>query len=412
MTTPSSHAMSFELLVTAIGQTHAELAAQAARAVNTGLTARNWLIGFYIEEYERHGVDRQQYGDKLLDRLAETLERKGAFRRDRRELYRYRQFYLTYPQIVETLSPQLIVRLGASSPGPKRGIVESASPQSEISASPLRDALPSELDIPPQRLMQSLSFSHFAELILLKEPLKRRFYEVECLRGNWSVRELKRQIASLYYERSGLSSDKNKLADHVQGQAEKSSIGLSVRDPYVFEFLGLKPQEVMYETDVEDALLDNLQEFLPELGHGFCFEARQKRILIGDSHNFVDLVFYHRILKCHVLVELKVAAFSHENIGQLNTYVSWYRKHMMTEGDNPPVGILLCTQKDTPWWSTDWPASTTGSSYRNTCWSCPRRRRCSGSSRNNWRRAQRVKPTFATWRVANPNPARDRKSVV
>jgi len=102
----------------------------------------------------------------------------------------------------------------------------------------------------------------------------------------------------------------------------------------------------MGESHLEDQLLDKLQEFLLELGHGFCFEARQKRILIGDSHNFVDLVFYHRILKCHVLVELKVAAFSHENMGQLNTYVSWYRKNMMTEGDNPPVGILLCTQKD------------------------------------------------------------------
>jgi hypothetical protein len=114
----------------------------------------------------------------------------------------------------------------------------------------------------------------------------------------------------------------------------------------VFEFLGLKPQEVMSESALEDELLDKLKEFLLELGHGFCFEARQRRILIGDSHNFVDLVFYHRILKCHVLVELKLAPFSHEAIGQLNTYVSWYRKHMMTEGDNPPIGILLCTQKD------------------------------------------------------------------
>jgi len=347
-TTPTTSALSFERLVSVIGQAHLELAAQAARAVNSSLTMRNWLIGFYIEEYERHGVDRQQYGEKLLDRLAEMLARKGVPRSDRRELYRYRQFYLTYPQIVETLSPQLAVQFGSAANGaalPRR-TVESATPQSQINDPLIRDSLTPELAIPPQRLVQSLSFSHFAELIAVEEPLKRRFYEIECLRGNWSVRELKRQIASLYYERSGLSTDKDKLADHVQGKAEQSSIGLTVRDPYVFEFLGLKSQEVMYETNIEDALLDNLQEFLLELGHGFCFEARQKRILIGDSHNFVDLVFYHRILKCHVLVELKVAAFSHENIGQLNTYVSWYRKHIMTEGDNPPVGILLCTQKD------------------------------------------------------------------
>lgn len=121
---------------------------------------------------------------------------------------------------------------------------------------------------------------------------------------------------------------------------------MAIRDPYIFEFLGLKPKEVMSESLLEEQLLDKLQEFLLELGHGFCFEARQKRILIGDTHNFVDLVFYHRILKCHVLVELKLEKFSHQNIGQLNTYVSWYKRNVMVEGDSPPVGILLCTQKD------------------------------------------------------------------
>jgi predicted nuclease of restriction endonuclease-like (RecB) superfamily len=169
---------------------------------------------------------------------------------------------------------------------------------------------------------------------------------MECVGGNWSVRELRRQIASLYYERSGLSTDKRRLSTMAQTGVETVQPALAIRDPYVFEFLGLKPQEVMSESHLEDQLLDKLHDFLLELGHGFCFEARQKRITIGDSHNFVDLVFYHRMLKCHVLVELKVAAFSHENIGQLNAYVSWYRKNMMTAGDNPPVGILLCTQKD------------------------------------------------------------------
>lgn len=139
---------------------------------------------------------------------------------------------------------------------------------------------------------------------------------------------------------------KKKLAELVKAGAESAEPKLAIRDPYIFEFLGLKPKEVMGESALEDRLLDKLQEFLLELGHGFCFEARQKRILIGDTHNFVDLVFYHRILKCHVLVELKLADFSHENIGQLNTYVSWYKKNIMTDGDNPPVGILLCTQKD------------------------------------------------------------------
>ncbi len=121
---------------------------------------------------------------------------------------------------------------------------------------------------------------------------------------------------------------------------------LSIRDPYIFEFLGIKSREVMGESELEDSLLDGLQDFLLELGHGFCFEARQKRILIGDEYFFVDLVFYHRILKCHVLIELKVDNFSHENIGQLNTYVNWYLKNEMSEGDNPPIGILLCTKKN------------------------------------------------------------------
>jgi hypothetical protein len=134
----------------------------------------------------------------------------------------------------------------------------------------------------------------------------------------------------------------------VQSGAETEEPKLAIRDPYIFEFLGLKPREVMSESALEDQLLDKLQEFLLEMGHGFCFEARQKRILIGDTHNFIDLVFYHRILKCHVLVELKVDKFTHEHIGQLNTYVSWYMKNEMTSGDNLPVGILLCTQKDNP----------------------------------------------------------------
>jgi predicted nuclease of restriction endonuclease-like (RecB) superfamily len=185
-------------------------------------------------------------------------------------------------------------------------------------------------------------------LISVEDSLKRVFYEIECIKGNWSVRELKRQIASLYYERSGLSKNKEKLADRIRSGAEPAEPELAIRDPYIFEFLGLKSQEVMGESGLEDQLLDKLQEFLLEMGHGFCFEARQKRILIGDTHNFVDLVFYHRILKCHVLVELKVDKFTHEHIGQLNTYVSWYKKNEMTAGDSPPIGILLCTQKDHP----------------------------------------------------------------
>jgi predicted nuclease of restriction endonuclease-like (RecB) superfamily len=159
-------------------------------------------------------------------------------------------------------------------------------------------------------LVQRLSFTHFVELLALEDPLKRAFYEIECIRGNWSVRALKRQIATLYYERSGLSMDKEKLAEMAHSAAEKAEPKLAIRDPYVFEFLGLKASEAVSESNLEDALLDKLHEFLMELGHGFCFEARQKSIVIGKTRGFVDLVFYHRILKCHVLIELKVDKFT------------------------------------------------------------------------------------------------------
>jgi predicted nuclease of restriction endonuclease-like (RecB) superfamily len=248
--------------------------------------------------------------------------------------------YATYPQIRKSL----ISKFGR----PEKG----KSAISKLPVLPAADdpeimgTLSAQLLVPGDKLVERLSFTHFVELIKLEEPLKRIFYEIECIRGNWSVRELKRQIGSLYYERSGLSKDKTKLAELAQAGADQAEPKLAIRDPYIFEFLGIKPREVMRESDLEDALLDKLHDFLLELGHGFCFEARQKRILIGDTHGFVDLVFYHRFLKCHVLVELKIEAFTHENLGQLNTYVSWYRKNMMADGDNPPVGILLCTQKD------------------------------------------------------------------
>jgi len=321
--------LNFGKLVGNIQQVHEEMAAQAGRAVNSSLTLRNWMIGFYIAEYELRGSDRAQYGDKLLAELAKRLEDLNVSNCSLRQLYRYLRFYRLYPEIMGTLSPQLKKLLPAGTE--LLGKEGTLSPQ-------LRNS--------PEILLQQLSYSHLELLVDLDDDLKRTFYEIECIRGNWSVRELKRQIASLYYERSGLSKDKKKLATMVQTSADTTDPKLAIRDPYVFEFLGLKPKEVMSESHLEDQLLDKLQDFLLELGHGFCFEACQKRILIGDTYNFVDLVFYHRILKCHVLVELKLEQFSHENIGQLNTYVTWYKKNMMSEGDNPPIGILLCTQHD------------------------------------------------------------------
>ena len=322
--------LNFNSLVSAIRQVHEHLTAQAIRAVNISLTLRNWLIGFYIEEYERIGIDRARYGDHLMNDLSGALQKQGIARCDRRELYRYRRFYLTYPQIVEAVTSQLL---------PTSQLIE------DIDARKVEPVTP-QLNISGKMLIEKLSFTHLAELIKIDDSLKRAFYEIECMRGNWCVRELKRQIGSLSYERSGLSENKKKLAEPVHSGTGQTEPKLAIRDPYIFEFLGIKSQEVMSESVLEDALLDKLQDFLLEMGHGFCFEARQKRILIGDTHSFVDLVFYHRILKCHILVELKLDEFRHEHIGQLNTYVNWYRKNILADGDNPPIGILLCTQKD------------------------------------------------------------------
>ena len=299
----ASEKLSLEALVEAITRVHQHLAEQAVRAVNMSLTARNWLIGMYISEYEMNGEDKSHYGEKLFSVLAKNLTAVGVSNCNRRQLYRYRNFYRTYPQILETLSPQFSVLLPRGFQAKEK--VGTLSPQ---------------FSLPTEKLVHSLSYSHFELLVDMDNPLKRAFYELECIRGNWSVRELKRQITSLYYERSGLSEDKAKLSKRVQSGAETDHPKLVIRDPYIFEFLGLKSKEVMSESHLEDSLLDKLQDFLLELGHGFCFEARQKRILIGDEHFFVDLVFYHRVLKCHVLIELKVDRFSHEYLGQLNTY--------------------------------------------------------------------------------------------
>lgn len=326
--------MTFGKLVDSIHLVHGEMAAQASKAVNISLTLRNWLIGCYIQQYEQNGNDRAVYGEQLLVALSQKLKERGLERVSDRELRRYRTFARVYPQIWESVTAKFKAL----------GIRESLV--SEFDAKPIRESATPKLAVPGKKLVESLSFTHLTELFQIDDDLKRTFYEIECIKGCWSVRELKRQVASLYYERSGLSKDKAKLAEQVRAGTEAAEPKLAIRDPYVFEFLGLKPKEVMGESDLEDALLDKLQEFLLELGHGFCFEDRQKRILIGDTYGFIDLVFYHRILKCHVLIDLKFDGFTHENIGQLNTYVSWYRKNMMTAGDNPPIGILLCTQKN------------------------------------------------------------------
>lgn len=327
--------MIFDKLIQQIDSIDQQARSDTARAVNVGLTLRNWAIGFYISYYELEGEDRAAYGEHLIDSLASSLKQRHVKSCDRRQLYRYHDFFKCYPQIVGTLSPSLAAMLPAeATTGSSAGnlqIVETASPL---------------LQVPAEMLVSRLSYSHFELLLSLDDPLQRAFYEVECLRGGWSVRELKRQIGSVSYERTALSKDKEALRQHVKSLAETEKPELILRDPVVFEFLGIRAQDTMLESDLEHALLDKLEPFLLELGRGFCFEARQKRILIGGEYFFVDLVFYHRLLKCHILVELKTEPFNHENLGQLNTYLNWFAENELSEGDNLPIGILLCTGKN------------------------------------------------------------------
>lgn len=324
-----TNATTFTAVIASIAHAHHELATQASKAVNISLTLRNWLIGYYLAEYELHGTDRANYGENLFANVADALTQTGVASCGKRQLYAYLGFYQAYPQIVRSLPAQFHTSMMDALVNTQKK-VRSATALSQIE---------------PQKLLNALSYTHFEQLLTLADATRRSFYEIECIQGNWSVRELKRQINSLYYERSGLSHDPQKLSSHANTNADVQQ-GFNIRDPYIFEFLGLQAAEVMSESHLEQQLTDKLQAFLLELGHGFCFEARQKRILIGGEHFFVDLVFYHRILKCHVLLELKLQAFNHENLGQLNTYVNWYRQHMMTAGDNPPVGLLLCTDKN------------------------------------------------------------------
>ncbi len=330
--------MDFKYLIDSIQQTHTALVESTNRAINTNLTIRNWLIGFYIAEFEQKGEDRAKYGEKLLQKLAESLKQNSfSFR----NLQLFRQFYNVYPQIMQSVIAQFSNSNDSTLISIKNQLLKIGK-SSIIQFKDERDVVGISLDT----LISKLSFTHLVQLFSINNLPKRSFYEIECIKGSWSVAELKRQINSLYFERSGLSQNPGKLSGLVATRAKTMKPADIVKSVFVFEFLGLKSKEVVEESDLETALLNNLQEFMLELGHGFCLEARQKRTLIGDEYYFIDLVFYHRILKCHVLIDLKTEEFTHNNAGQLNTYLNYYKAEVSEPGDNPPVGILLVTNKN------------------------------------------------------------------
>ena len=334
--------LSFDTLVSSIQSLDAELKRSAVHAVNVGLTLRNWCIGAYISEFELDGSHRARYGERLFKSLSDALQCRGVSSCDVRMLHRYVLFYERYPQVADVLPGRvgfpLLERCAGTIEHQKtehqkaliEGKVETLSPQFKT---------------PGEKIINNMSFSHISELLDIESDIERTFYEIECIRGVWSVRELRRQIESHLFVRSGASKDIAGYVASMTGGAERQTPSLVIRDPYCFEFLGLSWKDIQSESEFEDALVSRIEEFLMELGHGFCFEARQKHILIGGEYYSIDLVFYHRILKCHVLVDLKMEGFSYAHAGQMNMYLNWFRENVMCEGDNPPVGIVLCPGK-------------------------------------------------------------------
>jgi len=317
-------------LVHAIQNTDQFFKNQAQKQVNTALTLRNWIIGFYIIEYEQNGKDRAGYGDKLIEKLAEKIKAKGIRGLSFAILHFCKKFYRTYPQISQAIpnSFQLIENESNRILQPVTVEMEGEKIQRT----------------PAAVLLSKLSFTHFVELIKIDNPIKRVFYETETIVNNWSVRELQRAMDSMLFERTGLSKDKEAVLEK-----HRKGTGLTPKDifrsPYMLDFLGLEEKPEYVETDLEGAIIAHLQSFLLEMGRGFCFEARQKRITFDNTHYRIDLVFYHRLLRCHVLIDLKMGKFTPGDAGQMHMYLNYFKENEAGEGDNPPIGIILCADK-------------------------------------------------------------------
>lgn len=331
----------FERLVGLFAKTHDELQRRAARSVNTALVARNWLFGCYIVEYEQRGADRAEYGSRLLDSLSQrlkSLEIKGG---SPTRLKLYRSFYQQYKAIGPTLSDQLLVSLTAA------GNLEIRPTASDESVSLLAGG-PFDLEaiIAPLVTRLTLGWSHYVTLLTVDNPDERRFYEIEAVANGWSVRELERQIASSLYERLALSRDKDEIRRlSREGQVVEKAADL-IKNPLVLEFLGLEEKPAYSESELESAIIERLETFLLELGKGFLFEARQKRFTFDNDHFHVDLVFYNRLLRCYVLIDLKRDKLTHQDLGQMQMYVNYFDRHVKLDDELPTIGIVLCRRKN------------------------------------------------------------------
>ena len=297
--------------------------------MNTALVTTYWLMGRKIVEYEQKGKERAEYGEALLKKISADLTPLFGKGFKERNLGHMRQFYISYQKILNTPCAEL-----EEKPQEKAHTVCAELAPISQTVSGISETLSRKFP---------LSWSHYRLLMRLDEPFKREFYEVECIRGNWSVRQLDRQIQSMLYERTALS--KRKMA--VIAKAHEKPITLKpedeIKDPYILEFLGLKDE--YSESQLEEALIRHLEHFLLELGIGFTFVARQKRITLEGSHYRLDLLLYHRILRCLVAIDLKIGEFSPADAGQMNLYVNYLKDKEKLSEENDPVGIILCTDK-------------------------------------------------------------------
>ena len=316
---------------------HHTLQTKAQQSVNRFLTVRNWLTGYYIVEYEQNGNDRAKYGEKLLEEMAIKLKDKELKGFTVVALRTYRTFYLNYPQIRQTVSVEL------------QNAEYKAFSHLLSTNPPIRQTVSAELEkdltLDSDLLLSHLSFSHFLELVKVSNPLERLFYEVETIKNNWSIRELKRAIHTSLALRTTLSLNKEAVIAKIKNLKPMSNAEI-IRNPYILEFLDLEEKTEYSESDLENSILNHIQKFLVEMGKGFCFESRQKRITFDNNHYYIDLVFYHRFLKSSVLVELKLNEYHYSDGAQMALYLNYYKEHEMSEGDNPPIGIILCADKN------------------------------------------------------------------
>ena len=335
---PIERAMNFERLVALIHRVDEGLKRRAAVAIDRSLVVRNWLVGLYIVEFEKHGEDRARYGAGLIIKLSARLGADGAKGYSERALDDYSRFYRFYREIPQTVSAEL-QHLDLQ----HDVIPQTVSAESETTVKATTTISQTLSDELARRL--PLSWSHYAFLLQIDNPEERRFYEIEAEEQRWAVRELKRQFNTSLYERLALSRDKDKIRQLSRDGQILSTPSDIIKSPLVLEFLGLEERASYSESDLEAAIISRLEHFLLELGKGFLFQSRQFRLTFDDKHFWVDLVFYNRLLRCFVVVDLKIGELTHQDIGQMQMYVNYFDRKVKTNEENPTIGILLCRSK-------------------------------------------------------------------